>query len=36
MFLSDAVKSLGITVVVESDETGSNDGEIYVGSIMEG
>ncbi|CAF2458076.1 unnamed protein product [Rotaria sp. Silwood2] len=36
MFLSDAVKFLGVTIVSQSDETGSSDGGIYVNSIMKG
>ena len=36
MFLSDEVNFLGIGILGQSDETGSSDGGIYVGSIMKG
>lgn len=32
----DAVNFLGISIVGQSDKTGSSDGGIYVGSIMKG
>jgi hypothetical protein len=36
MFLSDAGNYLGISIVGQTDKTGSIDGGIYVGSIMKG
>jgi segment polarity protein dishevelled len=35
-FVLDAVNFLGISIVGQSDKTGSSDGGIYVGSIMKG
>ena len=35
-FFLDAVNFLGISIVGQSDKTGSSDGGIYVGSIMKG